>query len=138
MVSLLDTGPLVAALDARDTYHDWAREQFANTTPPFLTCEAVISEACHLTKRAGGDSETVLRLVDLGVVAVPFHFNDHVDAVRKLMRKYNDLPASFADACLVRMAEIWDNATLVTMDSDFLTLRKHGRQRIPVTLPILS
>lgn len=137
-VSLLDTGPLVAALDARDPHHDWAKEQFKHTKPPFLTCEAVISEACHLIRRGGGDAEAVVRLVHLGVVSVPFHFNEHVEAVRKSMRKYDDLPASFADACLVRMAEIWDSATLVTMDSDFLTLRKHGRQQIPVALPMSS
>ncbi len=40
---ILDTGPLVAFLNSRDKYHDWAVTQFAQIQPPLLTCEAVVS-----------------------------------------------------------------------------------------------
>ena len=52
-----------------------------------------------------------------------------------LLRRYADTPMSLADACLVRMAELIDNAVVFTTDSDFRTYRKHGRQTIPVITP---
>ena len=42
---------------------------------------------------------------------------------------------SLADACLVRMAELIDEAVVFTTDSDFRTYRKHGRQTIPLITP---
>jgi len=45
---LLDTGPLLAFIDARDQYHDWVRSQFALIQPPLQTCEPVWTEACFL------------------------------------------------------------------------------------------
>ena len=53
---LLDTGPLVALLNRRDRYHEWAKLQWAKVAPPLLTCEAVLSEACFLLRGAGGQS----------------------------------------------------------------------------------
>ena len=38
---ILDTGPLVALLVAREEHHDWAREQFATVTAPLPAREPV-------------------------------------------------------------------------------------------------
>jgi hypothetical protein len=42
---------------------------------------------------------------------------------------------SLADACLVRMAEKFDDHAICTLDSDFIIYRKHGRQVIPLVAP---
>lgn len=42
---------------------------------------------------------------------------------------------SLADACLVRMSEIHDNAAVFTVDQDFLIYRKRGRKKIPLISP---
>jgi uncharacterized protein len=47
---ILDTGPLVALLNRRDRYHEWALEQVKSISSPMLTREAVIIEACFLLK----------------------------------------------------------------------------------------
>ena len=39
---------------------------------------------------------------------------------------------SLADAYVVRMAEIHENHSVLTMDPDFAVYRKHGR--VPITL----
>ena len=39
---------------------------------------------------------------------------------------------SFADACLVTMAEQYPNRAVLTLDSDFWVYRKLGNQVIPV------
>jgi predicted nucleic acid-binding protein len=51
------------------------------------------------------------------------------------MRKYADVPMSFADACLVRMTELLPEPVLLTTDSDFQIYRRHSRRAVPCVLP---
>lgn len=129
---LLDTGPLVAFLDRRDKYHAWAVRQWGGCEAPFLSCEAVLSEACFLVRQLPTGSRQVFELLDRGVIQVAFRLEDQLTPVGKLMEKYREVPVSLADACLVRMAEIHTNSAVLTLDSDFRLYRKHGRQDIPV------
>lgn len=55
--------------------------------------------------------------------------------VLKLLAKYEDRPASLADACLVRMSEMLATPMLLTTDDDFRVYRRHGRQVIPCRTP---
>ena len=50
-------------------------------------------------------------------------------------KKYRDQPISLADACIVRMAELYDRHSVLTLDSDFLVYRKHGRVPLAVLYP---
>ncbi len=45
---IIDTGALVAYLNEKDQFHQWAKKQFINAAYPLLTCEAVISETRFL------------------------------------------------------------------------------------------
>lgn len=132
---LLDTGPLVAFLNARDHFHDWAKIRFAEIAPPVLTCEAVLAEACHLLRATDGGPEAVLGLLDRGLVTVPFRLENEVEPLRRLLARYRDLPVSLADACLVRLAELERNPVVLTLDSDFAVYRIHGRQAITAVMP---
>ncbi len=134
-VVLLDTGPLVAAINRRDKHHAWARLQLAELSPPLLSCEAVLAEACFLLRAAPGGADAVLELVRRGVIEVSFHAGDHVAPIARLMKKYADMPMSFADACLVRMSEIHADSSTFTIDKDFRQYRRHGRQVIPLLVP---
>jgi predicted nucleic acid-binding protein len=129
---LLDTGPLVAALSRDDGAHVWAKEQFNSLEGPFLTCEPIISEACHLLRRSRGGPGTVLALLDSGALRIGMDLTSELSAIRKLLEKYRNVPASLADACLVRMSEIYDACLVLTFDSDFHVYRRHGRKVIPV------
>jgi len=62
-------------------------------------------------------------------------FADHMDVVLRLLEKYDDVPMSFADACLVRMTETLNDPTLLTTDADFRIYRRHGRQTVPCVAP---
>ena len=64
--TIVDTGPLVALLNAKDIHHAWARAQFARREAPFLSCEAVISEAQHLVARGRGNSLLILEMLRRG------------------------------------------------------------------------
>jgi uncharacterized protein len=51
------------------------------------------------------------------------------------LKRYENVPASLADAALIRLAEISDSPLLLTTDSDFQIYRRHGRQMIPLVQP---
>ena len=88
-VVLLDTGPLVAALSRNDQAHAWAKSQFAALPAPFLTCEAVVSEACFLLRKFSGGASSVLALLESGAVQIGLNLADEAAAVRKLLDRYD-------------------------------------------------
>jgi predicted nucleic acid-binding protein len=135
---LVDTGPIVALLNSRDLHHDWATKALDSIEPPLLTCEAVISEACFLVRRLPAGPATVLALLERGVIEVPFHLGAELAAVKKLMARYESVPMSLADACLVRMAELDPRALVATCDHDFTIYRRRGRQPIQLVAPFVS
>jgi predicted nucleic acid-binding protein len=51
------------------------------------------------------------------------------------MQRYDSVPMSLADACLVKMAELYTDASVLTLDSDFKIYRKHRNQIIPLIMP---
>ena len=132
---LLDTGPLVAFLHMRDHYHRWTVDQFARISPPALTCEPVLTEACFLMRDLTKGSESVLKLVETGLIKVAFELQNELTQIRKLVARYASVPMSLADACLVRMSEQLSGSNVWTLDSDFLIYRKHGRQVMPLIIP---
>lgn len=135
MTIVVDTGPLVAVLNRRDKHHAWATEHFARLAPPLFTCEGVLSEASYLLGYGSGGGAALVALVERGVVHAEFRFQDEAPRVRALMERYASVPMAFADACLVRMAELHHGATIWTVDSDFRIYRRNGRQRIPSLMP---
>lgn len=76
-----------------------------------------------------------LALVERGVVRIAMSLTEQVAAVRALFERYDNVPASLADACLVRMSELHEPCRVMTLDSDFLIYRRHGRKIIPVLAP---
>ena len=132
---VLDTGPLVALLNRRDTHHAWARMCVAEAKPPLLTCEAVLSEACFLVRALPKGPQAVLDLLQQGVLAIPFRVEEEAKRIAKLLGRYASVPMSLADACLVRMAEQHAQSVVMTLDGDFRIYRRHGRQVIPTIMP---
>ncbi len=133
--TLLDTGPLVAVLNRNDQYHDWAKVRMGALAPPLLTCEPVLTEACYLIQRHGGSPAELLREVQEGVIEVALTLKTEAGAVEALMRRYQDVPMSLADASLVRLSELHPACQVFTLDSHFRRYRRHGRRVIPLLAP---
>jgi predicted nucleic acid-binding protein len=131
--ALVDAGFLVALLSRRDANHRWAAEEASRFPPPWITCEAALSETFHLL--GGRGTGSIASLLRRGALICSYRFVDDLDAVLKLLEKYSEVPMSFADACLVRMTEVVNYPTLLTTDADFRIYRRHGRQIIPCVLP---
>jgi predicted nucleic acid-binding protein len=130
---VVDTGPLVAYFCADEARHDWAVRQFANLTPPLLTCEPVLTETCFLLAR---QRVSAWRLLDYlgGALRIALDLGAEAAAVRDLMVRYSNIPMSLADACLVRLAEI-SRLPVCTLDSDFAIYRAGGRKRVALIMP---
>jgi uncharacterized protein len=132
---LLDTGPLVAYLKQQDAFHNWAVTQLATIQPPLLTCEAVIVEACFLLRNTYGGQGAVTHLLNTKNVQIPFRLAEESEAVGELLTRYQSVPMSLTDACLVRMAELYADSTILTLDSDFTIYRKNKNLVIPAIMP---
>lgn len=122
-------------LNRRDRYYSWVREQLTFLNPPFYTCESVISESCFLLQQGKIDPAPLFSLLRRKLILISFDLQKELDNVSALINKYSDLPMDLADACLVRMLEKEREATIFTLDSDFLIYRKSNRQIIPAIIP---
>jgi predicted nucleic acid-binding protein len=120
---LLDTGVIVALFDSTDKHHRLCDEITAQITQPFVTCEAVLMEACYLLRKYPAAVDSILENVERGIFQVPFQLNRSSGAVRAIRSKYADLPASLADACLVQLADESDSGRILTLDKHFLQYR---------------
>jgi predicted nucleic acid-binding protein len=88
-----------------------------------------------LVGRGGGDESGVIELVERGALSVVQLLDAEAAPIARLMRRYENVPMSLADACLVRLIELTSQATLFTADSDFKIYRQKGRRVIPLLAP---
>jgi uncharacterized protein len=132
MQAIVDTGPLVAFFDRSERHHLWAAERVEELDAPMLVCEPVLTEAFYLLGRFPRAQNALFGLLQNGALVAAFRLEEHIGALHRLLRKYRDTPMSLADACVVRMAEIHEDHSVLTLDSDFTVYRKHGR--LPITL----
>ena len=133
--TLVDAGPLVSYFHRRDEHHEWATRQMAHLSPPLYTCEAVLSEAFHLLEDAPQGAQTLVAFLERGIVEVPFAYAEHTGRVHERMRTYADQPMSFADACLVCMAEGRRRPQVFTVDADFRIYRTSDGEPLDVFAP---
>jgi len=132
--TIMDTGPLVAWFSKRDSHHEWAARIMDDLRVGAFVCEAVLAEVCHLVAKDAVPAAAVLKLVernDLSLVSL----GGEISAIRALMERYADAPMDFADACVVRMAELNPEATVCTTDGHFRFFRKSSREMIALLAP---
>lgn len=132
---IADTGPLVAYFDRDSEFHEWTRDRFRELTDPLHSCQPVLTEALFLLKRGGIDPDLILALVERGELVCDFDIRSEIAPLRRLLRKYRDLPATLADVCLARMTELQKDSVVLTLDRDFLVYRRNARQTIPLMAP---
>jgi predicted nucleic acid-binding protein len=128
---IADTGPLVGWINSRDQWHAWSVATMETLAPPLLTCEAVIAEAGW---QLGASREAIDRLyglVESGALRIVDLLPEHMPHLRALAAKYPQM--DFCDAAVVRLAEIFPHATVITTDTDHFTIYRRFRDK-PLTL----
>ena len=129
---IVDTGPLVALLNRKDRAHEWVVGLMNDLQPPLISCEAVLAEATYLTRNLPGARASLIEMVGEGFVEIGMHIADHHAALLAMVNRYTNVPMSLADACLVRLAELFPQSPVLTLDCDFSIYRKNGRAVIEV------
>lgn len=127
-VWLIDTGPLVAYLDAADPAHDRVTDVVDEYPGRPISTAAVITETMHFI---AGAPDGPKHLADLVMRSGMRIFDvcqppDLREAAR-LMGRYADTPMDFADATLVLLADALEEYEILTLDRrGFATYRTDG------------
>jgi predicted nucleic acid-binding protein len=132
---ILDTGPLVAFFDSHEEHHGWAVEQFQAVPPKLLTCEAVLTEAIFLLRGSHQAIAKIGSFLEHGILEIPLQVAIQGPQIFDLMRRYQNVPMSLADACIVRISELFPESPVLTLDHDFTIYRRNSRLRIQTIMP---
>jgi predicted nucleic acid-binding protein len=130
----MDTGPLVAYRRRRDSHHIWAVSAFETIEPPLISCEPVLSETCFLLVRAGLPTGWLFEQIERGIIRIGLRIDEELTAIHALMQRYESVPMSLADACLVRLAEL-TGLPICTLDGDFAIYRANRRRPLTLITP---
>jgi uncharacterized protein len=134
MITVCDTGPLVAFLNRNDPHHDWAVEIMREVHAPMLTCDAVLTEAAYFLREDELDVDPLFAMIERGALQIAFDLRLHWQRIRTLMRRWDRM--DLADACVVAMTEQHRRCTVLTVDrKDFGVYRRNDRQVIDFTAP---
>ena len=130
---LLDTGPLVAALNRGDRDHERCVTVLEGFRGILLTTEAVLTESMYLMARVSGGEQVCLDFfVRQGATIVP-QSRESLVRCKQLMARYHDVPMDFADATLVALAEDLGSRRVFTLDRrGFGIYRVQRRERFTI------
>jgi predicted nucleic acid-binding protein len=136
-VILIDTTPLVALCDARDSKHRMALKHLESlAAEEFAVCDAALTEACfHLPHRNQRQRLRAL-LHDLSVQAIPIMYErDFFLEVLDWLTKYADHAPDWADACLAILSARDKDLKVWTYDREFRTTwRRPNGRAIPLAV----
>jgi predicted nucleic acid-binding protein len=122
-VILVDTTPLVALCDARDSYHERAVRHLAAMAPSsFGTCDGVLAEACCHLPHAAQRLRLRALLDQLDLVALPAAPDGpYRAAVFDWLARYAEHEPDWADGCLAVLCGRDAAASVWTYDVEFRT-----------------
>jgi uncharacterized protein len=136
---LIDTGAILAIIDAKDRWHSACVGALRSVRMPLLTTEAVLTETFHLVGRKAHDIEKAWCFVRSGVLTVHPVQDSDLASLHALMLQYCDCPMDFADATLVHLAARERLSVILTIDHDgFETYRLPGRKKFTIVPPRLT
>ena len=132
---LLDTGPIVAFLDARDSEHRQVVASLATFTGRFVTTGAVAVEAMHFLSRVrNGPTLLVDFLLTSRTEIHECTSVDNLAAAAELMVKYADTPMDFADATLVLLGNRLKINAVCTLDRHGFRTYRAGKKSFQMML----
>jgi len=134
--ALIDTSFIVALYNRSDRRHAQCVSMLDATKQRAVTCEAVIAESCYMLREVNGAAADILATIASGALEIRFQLSRSAGKIRALLEKYRDLPASFADACLVQMADELDTGDIFTLDSDFRHYRWRRNRTFNLLIPL--
>jgi predicted nucleic acid-binding protein len=136
-VILVDTTPLVALCDRRDSKHRAAAKDLESlAAEDFLVCDAVLTEACFHLPHPHQRQRLRLLLRDLDMRSPPpVHERDFWSEAFDWLAKYAEHEPDWADACLAVLSGRDKNLKVWTYDREFRTTwRRPNGSGIPLAI----
>lgn len=114
---LIDTGPLVAYLDAADPDHRRVSGVLGAFSGRLATTGAVITEAMHLLAVDTRGPRVLAELATkVGLEVYDLTTPTDLERAADLMERYTNLPMDFADSTLLLLADGLQSYELLTLD----------------------
>ncbi len=135
---LVDTGPLVAYLDAKDPAHRDVATCLEGFTGQLATTSAVVTETMHMVDASRAGPRLFADFVRASAMAVyDLGRPPELHQVVSLMEKYDDTPMDYADGTLVLLAEALNVHEVVTLDRrGFSTYRTRRNRNLRLVLDV--
>jgi len=119
---LLDTGPVVAAIDRSDNHHARCAALLESAEGSLLIPTTVIVEVCWLVEERPDIEAAFLEAVATGEFEhVPLTIAD-IARTAELVRTYADLPLGAVDASVIAVAERLKLTDVATLDRRHFTV----------------
>jgi uncharacterized protein len=131
---ILDTGPLLAALDAADPDHARCAELISRSTEDLLVPALVLAELDYwcLTRLTLDAWLVFLQDVEQGIYVIESPTAPDLARCRELQAEYHDLSLGVVDASIVALAERLAEPKVATLDE------RHFRVVRPRHVPALQ
>lgn len=126
---VLDTSGLLAALDASQRSHEFARRALEAAPPPWILSPFVLAELDYLLATRVGQAAERALLAEVGreVYRLDSLEPAEIVAAERLIGRYAELEIGLADASLVVLANRYGVRDLLTLDErHFRALRGPG------------
>jgi len=134
--TVVDSGPLVALFDRDDAHHESALEFLKKFKGELISDLPVVTEVMYLLDFSVQAQVEFLRWVHAGGVNLIEVTAEDLERTADLLVKYRGLPADFADATLVSIAERLGLHEIATVDRDFGIYRLKGKKAFRNVFPI--
>ena len=135
---LVDTGPLVAYLDAHDPAHAKVAGCLGGFTGSLVTTSAVVTETMHFVAPDRSGPRRLAELVETtGLEVFDLSRPPELYEAVGLMERYADTPMDFADATLVLLAEALEVHDILTLDlRGFATYRTRDNRALQLVMVV--
>jgi len=127
---LVDTGPLVAMLDASDSAHAPCVEALGLIRTPLITTWPVLTEAAYLLRKRPDLVQRLIRSAAVGFLRIEIQTETDAIAMAAILDRYADQHFQLADVSLMHLADRNRIETVFTLDRrDFGIFRtQQGKQ----------
>lgn len=134
--AIVDTGFLVALLNASDDHHRWAASLVPKLRGPWLTAEACISETVFLLERVGKDAvDALFGWIDKGALVSQHLLPEELAKVRAESLRYRGRWVDFADASLIVLSDQHPRLPVLTVDIADFSVYFRGRSARQLRVP---
>jgi predicted nucleic acid-binding protein len=115
-ISVVDTGPLYAVLDANDRDHLRSVQVLQRRDLELVIPALVVAEVAYLAGRRLGPVAEAAFLRGLESLQVEAPSPDEWPRIAALVEEYRDFPLGGTDASVVALAERYETDLIVTLD----------------------